>query len=81
MAAKRKKWKVTYPAGSDIDTFPSQKRTYEWLRDLARSHAAGAITDGRAVVWVDEGDSRGWQRHDEVDVAEWAASSTSATEV
>lgn len=72
MAAKRKKWKVTYEGADAFDQFTSENKTYEWLRSLAASHAAGQSSmDPRVKVWVDEGGSRGWQLHDDPNLSEW----------
>jgi hypothetical protein len=71
-AKPRKKWKVTYRGTDTSDTFTSEKATYEWLRDLARTYFANpASVHPRATVWVDEGRSRGWERFDVQDVSEW----------
>jgi len=73
MAAKRKKWKVTYTGSDAVDNFTSENKTYEWLRSLASAHAADpASTDPRVVVWVDEGDRRGWIRFSEENLSDWA---------
>jgi hypothetical protein len=69
-AKPRKKWKVTYRGTDATDTFTSEKKTYEWLNLLARSHAT--LPDPNVAVWVDEG--RGWKRFDEQNLAEWFVS-------
>ncbi|MEU7170265.1 hypothetical protein ABZ949_02085 [Micromonospora tulbaghiae] len=72
MATKRKKWKVTYTGNDAVDQFPSEKKTYEWLRSLAATHAANPSSmDPRVKVWVNEGDSRGWQLYDDLNLSEW----------
>lgn len=72
MPTKRKKWKVTYTGSDATDQFTSEKKTYEFLRSLAKSYRADpASMDPRVKVWVDEGDSRGWQLYDDPDLSEW----------
>lgn len=73
MAKPRKKWQVTYGRGGAFaKRVPSQPKAYEWIRTELLNISA-LSSDPIAVVWVDEGDNRGWQRYDEVDLNEWAA--------
>ena len=74
MPTRRKKWKVTYSGSDAADHFPSEAKTYEWLRSLASSYRTDpASMDPHVKVWVHEGDSRGWQLYDDPDLSEWAA--------
>lgn len=73
MAKPRKKWQVTYGyRDAFAKRVPSQSKAYEWIRtELLNMSALSA--DPTAVVWVDEGDGRGWQRWENVNLTELAA--------
>jgi hypothetical protein len=72
MPAKRKKWQVRYRTTSAVDNFGSEKATYEFVRSLARAYFADPDSmDPRVYVWVNKGDSRGWQRYDDLMLSEW----------
>lgn len=72
MAKPRKKWQVRYRTTSAVDNFGSEKATYAFLQSLARTYFADPDSmDPRVYVWVDEGDSRGWQRYDDLMLSEW----------
>jgi hypothetical protein len=73
MPTPRKKWRITYQGFDDIDTFTSEAKTYEFVRDLTRSYATNP--QGMAqhlTVWVDERRGQGWERFEDHDLAELA---------
>lgn len=73
MTRPRKKWKLAY-TGSDVeDHFDSEKATFEFLRALARSKAAGGDVTDEVTVWVDEGGPHGWQKFEVFNMLEMAA--------
>ncbi|MFB6392671.1 hypothetical protein [Polymorphospora lycopeni] len=70
MPPKRKKWQARH-AGTTTN-HSSQPKAYEALGDRARAYFANPTSiSPHAEVWVDVGDSRGWRRYDEVNLAEW----------
>lgn len=72
MPAKRKKWQLRYRGTSAVDNFPSERKTYDFLRDLARAYFANPDSmDPRVYVLVDEGDGQGWQRYEDVMLFDW----------
>lgn len=81
MAAKpRRKWQLRYRTTAAVDTFPSQRKAYEFIGDLARAyHAEPDTTDPRVYVFVDERDGRGWQSYEDVMLTEVEPAGSAAT--
>lgn len=80
MAKPRKRWSTTILVANGSETrhrkaHPSQAAVYRWLQWRAEELAAGMLADDRSkvIVWLDERDGRGWQRFENVDLAELAA--------
>ena len=77
MAKPRKKWQLRYRTTTDVDTFPSQRKAYEFIQSLASAYRADpGRTDPRVYVYVDEGDSRGWRRYEDLMLSELAPAKT-----
>jgi hypothetical protein len=73
MARKRKKWQTE--AGARRIKHTSEKAAYEQVKQNVKDWAAGTLKPAWTTVWLDEGDSPGWQRYEEINHEEWAATS------
>lgn len=69
----RKKWQLRYRTTSAVDNFPSERKAYAFIQDLARAYAADPEhTDPRVYVFVDEGGERGWERYEDLMLSDFA---------
>lgn len=74
MAGKRKLWATSFPRiASDKRRCESQAAAYRRVAAEAANWLAGALRSQYLTVWVDERDGAGWQRFEDIDLAEFGA--------
>jgi hypothetical protein len=64
--ALRKKWQTRFVGRPRRHA--SQAATYRYIEELRQDWGLGAISVRQLTVWVDEGDGRGFQLYERVDL-------------
>jgi hypothetical protein len=77
MASPRKKWQLRYRTTSAVDTFPSQRKTYDFIQSLASAYRTkNGRMDPLVHVWCTDGTDRNgnprWVPYEDINLAELA---------
>ena len=66
-----RKWRIVYPGRPEVDEFPTERKTYDYVEALRASWASGYPGAAASLtVQVDERAGSGWEPYEHINFAE-----------